>query len=202
MLEFDIRVTSDGVPVLMHDSSLLRTNGVRNLVRTSTLQELQLVTADSDKPLATLDDVMNEFFGRIQLNIELKQHGGADALIAVLKKYCHTTEDWKQFVVSSFFARELGRIRRACPKARLWMLHGRNPFLFVLYARRLRLDAVGFNKMFLNDFAIEIARKTGLLSYVFTVDRISAADELSSRGVGAIVTNRPDLFAQTAATRK
>lgn len=200
MIEFDIRTTSDGVPVLMHDSSLLRTNGVRHVVHQCTLEELREATKGSDRPIATLDEVMEEFMGKIMLNIELKQHGGAEALVAVLKKYCHTREDWAKFVISSFFAKEFLKIRRACPYAELWLLHGRNPFIFVAYTRRLKLSGVGFNRMYLNDFAFEIARKSDLFTYVFTVNRLGAMRNLANRGIDGLVTNYPDQFAQLEAS--
>lgn len=195
MLEFDVRVTADGVPVLMHDSSLLRTNGLRHTVRLSTFEELQLVTRDSDKPIASLDQVMEALFGKVMLNIEFKQHGNVGALIGVLKKYCLTPDDWAKVVVSSFYTKELARIRKACPDIGLWLLHGRNPFIFVAYARRLGLSGVGFNRMFLNDFAMEIAHKTHMFTYVFTVNRISAIESLADHGVDGIVTDFPDRFA-------
>jgi glycerophosphoryl diester phosphodiesterase len=202
MLEFDIRTTSDGVPVLMHDSSLLRTNGIRMVVHQSTLEELRAATESSEKPIVTFDEVMQEFFGKIMLNIELKQHGGADALVAVLKKYCTSHEDWSKFVISSFFPKEFARIRRSCPHAELWLLHGRNPFIFVAYTRRLGLSGVGFNRMYLNDFALEIARKSKLFTYVFTINRLGAMQHLADLGIDGLVTNFPDRFAKLAADSK
>ena len=202
MLEFDVRVTSDNVPVLMHDSSLLRTNGLRHTIRACTLQELILVTQGTDKPIATLDEVMAELFGKVMLNIEVKQHGSADALVAVFKKYCKTDADWTKFVISSFYVKELQKIRKQCPQASLWMLHNRNPFMFVAYARRLQLNGVGFNRMYLNDFALEIARKTNLLTYVYTVNRLGALQNLSDKGIDGVVTNYPDKFVALVASTK
>lgn len=195
MLEFDVRITADGVPVLMHDSSLLRTNGLRQTIRGCTLDELQEATEGSDKPIATLDEVLQQFFGKIMLNIEYKQHGNADALIKVLKKYCKTKEDWANLVVSSFYTKELAKIRKACPHIGLWLLHGRNPFIFVAYARRLDLSGVGFNRMYLNDFACEIARKTHLFTYVYTINRLGAMQNLANHGIDGLVTDFPDRFA-------
>jgi len=200
MLEFDVRVTGDGVPVLMHDSSLLRTHGVRHTIRTSTAEELLLVTGESEKPVVTLEHVMDELYGKVMLNIELKQHGGADALVAVLKKYCKTRADWSQIVISSFHTKELARIRQACPHIGLWLLHGRNPFIFVAYARKLELSGVGFNRMYLNDFALEIARKTNLFTYVYTVNRLGAMQNLAQHGIDGLVTDFPDRFASVVAS--
>ena len=200
MLEFDVRITADNIPVLMHDSSLLRTNGIRNTIRASTLSELQNATHNSERPIATLDAVMKELFGKVMLNIEFKQHGNVDALIEVLKRYCHTREDWSKVVVSSFYTKELARIRKACPSIGLWLLHGRNPFIFVAYARRLELSGVGFNRMYLNDFALEIARKTDLFTYVYTVNRLGAIQNLANHGIEGLVTDFPDRFAKVVAS--
>jgi glycerophosphoryl diester phosphodiesterase len=200
MLEFDVRITADGVPVLMHDSSLLRTNGLRHTIRASTLHELRIVTEGTDKPIATLEQVMDELFGKVMLNIEFKQHGNVDALIAVLQKYCHSREDWEKVVVSSFYTKELARIRKACPYVGIWLLHGRNPFIFVAFARRLNLSGVGFNRMYLNDFALEIAHKTNLFTYVYTVYRLGEMKNLADHGIDGLVTDFPDRFVKVVAS--
>ena len=44
-LEFDVRLTRDGVPVLMHDATVDRTTSGRGLVRENTLAELQALDA-------------------------------------------------------------------------------------------------------------------------------------------------------------
>jgi glycerophosphoryl diester phosphodiesterase len=192
MLEFDIHMTKDRIPVLIHDNNLMRTHKKRMLVHNSTLEQLRAATADTDSPIVTLDEVFAEFHNSVLMNVEIKQRGVAKDLIEFLqKKHIKRASDWESFVFSSFFATELLALRRIAPKANLWLLHNRNPFIFIAYARLLQLDGVGFHRLYINDLALEIAKKTSLFTYAYTVNRPHTAILLHRKGLDAVVTDHP-----------
>ena len=192
MLEFDIHLTSDGIPVLLHDNNLVRSHRKNVFVNRATFAQLQELTADSRNPIISLENVLDEFFGEILLNIEIKQRGMAEPVIKLLKrKYVKRRSDWDLFVFSSFLSGELGSIRKLSEQANLWLLHKRNPFIFIAFARRLNLDGVGFHRLYINDFALAIAKKTNLFTYAYTVNRFGAAKQLNDRGLDAVVTDYP-----------
>ena len=192
MLEFDIHLTADRIPVLIHDNNLMRTHKKRMFVHSSTLAELREATADSHSPIVTLEEVFEEFYGKVLLNIEIKQRGVAKDLVAFLKsKYVKKAADWENFVFSSFYATELLALRHLASKATLWLLHNRNPFIFIAYTRLIQLDGVGFHRLYINELALEIAKKTNLFTYAYTVNRPHTALILSRKGLDAIVTDYP-----------
>lgn len=192
MLEFDVHMTSDHVPVLLHDNNLLRTHHKRIFINRITLARLQELTADSPNPVATLEEVFDEFFGEVILNIEIKQRGMAPHILALLKrKYVKRKSDWDLFAFSAFSAKELLTFRRLSKEANLWLLHNRNPFIFIAYARSLRLTGVGFHRLHINDFAIAIAKKTHLFTYAYTVNRPGAAKQLGRQGIDGVVSDYP-----------
>lgn len=192
MLEFDVHLTIDRVPVLIHDNNLMRTHKKRLFVHSSTLAELIEATADTPSPIVTLEEVFDEFFGKTLMNIELKQRGSAKDIIAFIEqKYIEQPDDWDNFVFSSFLGNELRTIRRAAPHAHLWLLHNRNPFIFIAYARLVQLDGVGFHRLYINNLALEIAKKTKLFTYAYTVNRPHTALLLSQKGLDGVVTDYP-----------
>lgn len=192
MLEFDIHLTRDRIPVLIHDNNLMRTHRKRRFVHQCSLVELQEATADTPNPIVTLETVLDAFFGKIVLNIEMKQRGTAAEIMALIeRKYIKRLSDWDNFVFSSFNAGELGTIRKHSKRANLWLLHNRNPFIFIAYARRMQLDGVGFHRLYINDFALEIAKKTGLFTYSYTVNRPHTALLMSRKGIDGVVTDYP-----------
>jgi Glycerophosphoryl diester phosphodiesterase len=79
-VEFDIRMTSDGHAVVMHDADVSRTTGGSGLVRSMTLAEvkrLRIRTADggtTDVP--TLDETLRYLSGRTFVDIEIKNIPG------------------------------------------------------------------------------------------------------------------------------
>ena len=193
MLEFDIHLTHDRVPVLIHDNNLMRTHKKRSFIHSTSLAELRQVTADTDSPIITLEEVLDEYFGKVLLNIEIKQRGTAKEIIALLtRKYVKRKSDWDLLAFSSFLAGELRALRKLAPESNLWLLHNRNPFIFIAYARLLRLNGVGFHRLYINDLALEIAKQAKLFTYAYTVNRPDAAVLLSRRGLDGVVTDYPD----------
>jgi glycerophosphoryl diester phosphodiesterase len=191
ILEFDIRLTKDKIPVLTHDFHTLRTHRDTSIISRLTLAEL-LARTESE-PIVPLRTVLDEFFGKILLNIEIKGRGTAEVLMEILKKeYIKKPSDWDALLFSSFRGKELSSVRKASKKANLALLHTENPFIFVAYHRLLRLTGVGFHRLYVNRLALEIARKAGLFTYAYTVNRPKAATILASKGIDGVVTNYPD----------
>lgn len=191
ILEFDIRLTKDNIPVLSHDFHTMRTHHRASIISRMTLAELTDKT--SDNPIVPLKTVLDEFYGKILLNIELKGKGSGLVVTNLLKDhFIKKDSDWDNVLFSSFKAAELTAIRKSYSNVNLSLLHDQNPFLFIAYQRRLKLSAVGFHRLYLNSFALEIAKRSGLFVYVYTVNRPHAALLLHRRGIGGVVTNYPD----------
>lgn len=191
ILEFDVRLTRDGIPILGHDFHALRTHKSLSIISRHTLKELR--ERFKDNPVTTLEEVFDEFFGTILLNVEVKGRGSGQAAAELLEKqYIKKDSDWNNVLFSSFHGSELKAIRKVSAQANLSLLHLDNPFLFIAYQRSLRLTAVGFHRLYVNSFALDIAKRTGLFTYAYTVDRPQAAVILAQEGIEGVVTNHPD----------
>jgi glycerophosphoryl diester phosphodiesterase len=190
VLECDIRLTKDSIPVLAHDFHALRTHHDLSIISRHTLKELRQRFAT---PIITLEEVLDEFFGVILLNIEVKGRGSGIAAVKLLEKqYIKKPGDWDNVLFASFHGSELRAIRKTSKHANLSLLHFDNPFLFIAYQRSLHLTAVGFHRLYVNPFALAIAKRIGLFTYAYTVDRPGAATLLAQQGIEGVVTNHPD----------
>lgn len=195
MLEFDVRLTRDKIPVVIHDARLVRTHHSRATVSSLTLAELDELTANA--PIPTLEQVLDAYFGKILLNIEIKSRGaGRIAAEMVANRAKRSQNKWDNVLFSSFKAAELIAIRRVSPLANLAVLHDNNPFVYVAYLRPLRLTAVGFHRLHTNRLALEIAQKAGLFTYIYTVNRPKAAFLLARQGYDGVVTNYPNRLSE------
>jgi glycerophosphoryl diester phosphodiesterase len=191
MLEFDIRATKDGIPILAHDFHNFRTHQDFSIISRHTLAELRQRL--HEVPIITLEEVLDEFFGSILLNIEVKGRDTGKLAVELLKKqYIKRPIDWENVLFSSFRGHELRIIRKASKRANLALLHFDNPFLFIAYQRSLNLTAVGFHRLYVNQFALEIAKRIHLFTYAYTVNRPHAATLLAWQGIDGVVTNYPD----------
>lgn len=191
MVEFDVRVTRDGVPVLAHD---FRIHGTRKrdlaFIRRYTLSELR----KRDPLMTTLDEAMQVCFGRIFMNIEIKELSSVQPTLIVVEQYAVRTDDWDSMLFSSFKPLALRAIRKRAPHAALGMLLDRNPLAFVGWHRMLRFDAIGFHRLHINEIALQIAKSFGLFTYAYTVNRPEAARHLEEKGIDGVVTDNPALL--------
>jgi len=190
ILEFDIRLTKDKIPVLTHDFHTLRTHHDTSIIGRLTLKELQERTRH--RPIVSLSEVFDTFFGKILLNVELKGRGSGKAAVATLQKYIKKPSDWDNVLFSSFRGSELVAARKAAERANLALLHSENPFIFIAYHRQLQLTAVGFHRLYVNRLAVAIAKKAKLFVYAYTVNRPQSARMLAQQGIDGVVTDHPE----------
>ena len=191
MLEFDVQITRDKIPIVIHDSTLLRTHRKAHIVKWSTHASIIEATEKGHK-IATLEEVLDKFFGKVLLNLEFKSRGSASIATKLLKeRYIKQPDDWQNVLLSSFKPSELLVARKISPEAEISMLHYRNPFTFIAYQRRLDLAAVGFHRLYINPLALEVAKQLGLFTYVYTVNRPAALEPLTKKSIDGIVTDHP-----------
>ena len=192
IIEIDVRLTRDRVPVLHHDFHMYHTQRKFDFVGRHTLSELQKRTAGSDHPIVTLEQALKECFGKVLINIEVKEVLGASRTLDILSSFIKKKSDWDNIIISSFKPMALLRVHKRAPNAKLAMLHRLNPLNYILWQRQLKLTAVGFHRLNLNGFALEVARQLGLFIYVYTVNRPQALNKLIEKGVDGVVTDFPE----------
>lgn len=183
MLEFDVRLTADKVPVLAHDAKM---HGLRiSQTRYSKLRKAGEVT--------TLRNVLDNLFGKIYLNLHLKSTTGVNTVFRLLKEdYIKKPDDWNNILISSFHASVLLRLRRRSQDINLALLHSVSPFSFMVYQRKLNLSAVGWHRLHYNKVSVQLAKRMDLFTYVYTVNRPQSARLFSRRGLDGVVTDYPD----------
>lgn len=186
ILEFDIRSTADHTLILAHDARL---HGLT--IRKHSLAELQAAGM-----VTLFTDVLDTFFGKVILNIELKHEDSAVAAYSALRTYVAKDNDWDTVIFSSFKPKALRLLRERSKKVNLALLQHANQFSFALYHRELNLTAVGFHRLFANALAIATAKELGLFTYAYTVNRTATAARLSRRGIDGIVTDYPNIIAE------
>jgi len=75
-MEIDVQLSSDGVPVLMHDETVDRTTNLSGPVRSLSAAELAAADAGDGEPVPTLGQVLALVAGRLSVMCELKATPG------------------------------------------------------------------------------------------------------------------------------
>lgn len=119
-IEFDVRVSRDGVPVAIHDEHLDRVAGDARRVRDLTAKELQDVVLRGDGRIPTLNDITSAVPSPVMFDMEIKDRDVIEPLLAKLRTSTGLRE---RTVVSSFVADDLRRVKESLPDVRTLLLH-------------------------------------------------------------------------------
>jgi ribulose-phosphate 3-epimerase len=132
LIEFDVNITADGVPVVIHDNSIDRTSDHTGLVRDYTLAQLKSFDFGckfgpefAGATIPTLEEVLSlaSSYPELLLNVEIKDmtHEAVDKTISMLKRF--GLED--RSVIASFDAEIIRYTKKAYPHMRCQGFPGR-----------------------------------------------------------------------------
>lgn len=208
-VEFDVRVSADGHPVLLHDDTLQRTTDGRGKVATTPLAALRGLDAGAwfapefaGEPLPTLSEALTLIAGLGGLaRVEIKAAEGegrreAEAVLAVLAD--QPAEAMPRMLVSSYRADALAVFRDAAPDIPRALIVRRLAGDWRARAEALDCVEIHSNHRFLTRRAIREATATGLSLIAFTVDGADRARRLMDWGVARIISNLPDALLAAA----
>lgn len=212
-IEIDVRLSRDGVVLLMHDKTIDRTTNGTGPVDGMDFQDLRQYDAGSwygeafhGERIPTLEDVISLIGGRAVLMIDIK---GDDDGPAIARKVVDIVNQqgaagWCR--VMAFDDDILWFIRKYDPSIALCKLFvGKVPCLpfYVddgINGRSLDdygfVSAIGINDWFLTRKQTALLKQKGFKLYVWTVNDRSHAEEFLNTGVDAILSDYPDILSK------
>ena len=209
MVEFDIRITKDKYPVVIHDSHLRRLTKRFGQVKKMSLAEVKKLRIKKTEKIPTLAEVLETIDNRVGINIELKVKGSAQIVVQTLRD-CKV--DFKNVMISSNYPNEIKAVERLEPEIttallfratnvfNIWFIFD---FLAILFlpitkhyirwlVKRAGADYLNINHRFLDKNKVALFKKHGIKICAWTVDSQKKIDYLKSLGVDGIITNYPD----------
>jgi glycerophosphoryl diester phosphodiesterase len=178
-LEFDVRSSADGVPVLVHDTALLRVQSRPEYVDALTATEL------TGAGVSRLDEVLELVDPATFLDIEIKGALHAKTVDAIDR--CRTTNGvLNKAAISSFRRSALLRLGDLRPDWDRWLnSHDLKPDT-IEKARDLGCRAISAEWHAINEEAMGRASAAGLQVVAWTVRERSTFDRLAELGVAAM----------------
>jgi glycerophosphoryl diester phosphodiesterase len=189
--EFDVQLSADGVPVIIHDTTVDRTTNGRGAVATHTAAALGRLDAGDGQAVPTLEALFARYGDRVLYNLELKSARWRDVAVADAAAKCIRRHGLaRQVLVSSFNPLALRRMaRQNVEGVQLGFLH---------YAPRPRrlpwlvsTGAVHPYFKLVTPAYMAWARRHGLQVNVWTVNALDEAQRLQGLGVQTIITDDP-----------
>ncbi len=194
-IEVDVRLTSDGVPVCLHDFDLHRVAGLPLLVGRMTYDELQRVRLPGGHSVPRLEDVTRLVRGRALLVAELKDDPQSARIASAALRVLSRVGVCGEVVVSSFSETVLDSVRQLDPRVRRGLVTGPQVPAFVGLHRvidRGHHELHAHVRAVLADHRVaDRARQKGLGLRCWTVNRHVDARLLHILGVTAVITDDP-----------
>lgn len=206
-IEFDLRLTSDGVPVVLHDEDLSRTTDGSGLVRETTLAELKALDASGGRgprqEVPTFAEAL-EVIGRTSsgADVEVKSLGGPDPgrqeLLEAALEVLQGAPFPGPVLVSSFNGLTLQRCRELAPGLPTGFLSAAaiDPVSALTYVRQAGHEFLLPQAETLLEAGqgfVDECHAAGVRLGTWTVDDEPTMEKLFGWGVDAVASNRPAL---------
>ena len=203
-IELDVRLTGDGVPVVLHDEEVGVVTDGSGPVHSMALDEVRTLRVRGE-PVPTLDEALRTISGRALVDIEVKNLPGErsfdsprESIVAAVAESVQRVAFSGPVIVSSFNWLSIERARELLPGAETGFLTvaGIDPRAALVYARsrghEYVLPSVDALLAAGEGFVREVA-DAGLKVGTWTVDEEERLEVLFGWGVHAVASNRPEL---------
>lgn len=181
-LELDVQLTRDGVPVVIHDTTVNRTTNGTGRVADFTFAQIRELDAGGGQSIPTLEEVLLLAKDRAKVDIELKQSGALyPGLEEKVLAAIHSAGVQDQVFVTSFDHYAVVRMRELSDSLELGLvLYGATPAVFPL-AREIRAKYVSVKHIYLTDEFVHRCGEEGIQLIAWTIDDEADMQNLRSR---------------------
>lgn len=203
-VEFDVMLSGDGTPALMHDETLERTTNGHGPVSATPDARLFALDAGGGEPVPRYADAVAVCREHgLLANVEIKPAHGFERQTAETVARL-SLELWRgaevQPLFSSFSLEALEIVRDLAPQIPRGVLFADVPVDWLAVVRRLQAVTLHCAASRLSDAVLAEAQANGIPVLCYTVNTGEGAQSLFARGVSAVFTDRLDLFsAETSA---
>ena len=218
-VELDVRLSKDGVPVVVHDRDLKRLAGSSVQVASSAASELARVDLgtffnDSHPRHArpefagagvpTLDEVLQLFVevGSVHIELKIDKKRELTPLVSEVCRVIHSSPILPRIVLSSFRLTAIAEAKHLLPSVRTSALFAPSIMRFLKRRRHMiaLARAFGANEVSLNHALAtrkftKIAHDAGVPVNLWTCNNLKWVGRSIELGINAVITNYPAEFA-------
>lgn len=215
-VEFDVRLSKEGVPVVIHDATLVRTAGINKRVSDLTADQLAHVDAGSwfnaaypahARPefaaeripsLRTVLQLLENVAGPIYIEMKCDTENDVSPLVDAVCREIRDSPLFERLIVKSFLLGVIPRARAILPGLRTAALFApqfmrllRKEKYLINIALELGAHHLSVHKALFSRKLVGKAERSGLPVTVWTVDSPRWIARATKQGLFAVITNDP-----------
>ena len=192
-IELDVRLTSDGELIVIHDETIDRTSNGTGFVNQFSLREIKKFRIDSKHEIPTLLEVLELVDKKCLVNIELKELETAEKVVALIEDFI-ATKNWKyeHFLVSSFNWHAIQNVRFLNPDIPIGVLTESDLEMAFTFAKFLKATTITAHYLLLNDAEIQEIQEAGIRIFAWTVNENDTIEKMKTLKINGIISDFPD----------
>jgi glycerophosphoryl diester phosphodiesterase len=185
-VEVDIRLSHEGVPVVIHDAKLDRTTSGTGRVNDHTLKELRVLDAGQGETIPTLSEILALVKGRCGIFIEIKEPGSEPAVCSLLEK-----NPVENVFIVSFHEESLKAVKKLLPRIKTGYIFSEPNNNPVSKAAELKADVIIPRLDRLSEDLIESAHRHRIIVIPWTPNTPQQIRKAMRLGADGIITDNP-----------
>ena len=183
MIELDVHLSNDLVPMVIHDATVNRTTSATGNVANFSAKKLQQLGVPS------LEDVFTLVQNKCSINIEIKVYAATQPVLDVLQS---SSFDVDKIIISSFDWHVLQEIRFQNDTIKLGVLTETDISLAIGFATFIKAFALHPYYHLLTAENVEKIKEKGLKLYTWTVNEPEDITFVKSLQIDGIITDFPE----------
>lgn len=183
MIELDVWLSSDKIPMVIHDETIDRTTSKTGLVTDYNAKELQHLG------IPTLRDVFELVDNRCEINVEIKTFSATQAVLNLIAK---NTFNQSKILISSFDWNALQEVRFHDEDIRIGVLSETDLDLAIAFAKFIKAEAIHPYYHLLTAENVEKIKEKGFKVFPWTINEPEDITFVKSLEVDGIITDFPE----------
>lgn len=165
-VEIDIRITSDGVPVLSHDKAVANEESVMEIA-SHTFEALRSFKPD----ITTLSEALKAVAGRATLYIEVKRGEPTAPIAEAIRRHTRLSRQTPSLLLASKSQRTLMELHSELPDTPTLVIEPWSGLIAVYRARKVGTKRISMRSWWLWKGFLERMQKRGYLITPYTVNK-------------------------------
>jgi len=186
LVEVDLRLTRDGIPVAIHDATVDRTTDGTGPVKSYTIEDLTRLDAGEGETIPTLREVLDLVHEELGLVVEIKEPGTEAIIASVIMDRMPE----RLFMVSSN-PESVTMAKRLLPGVQAGLIYSGATDDPIGLARSVQADVILPRWDRVSREVVEQAHGAGLLVIPWTLNREADIEEAARLGVDGFASDDP-----------